>query len=737
MNEVYRIRSLFVLVIFNSIFIMQRKNENQDFMICTAPALASRLKLPVVIIPFNLEFALKKINGLELYSKTPNKSGFNLNLFNNYKICIESLSDVNKITEQNYLVILKICLYLIQFEINCEMKKCTLLKYSIKKFDLIEDCFIIDMSSLNNDYSIIIPNDNVILCEINTKVIIKARVVKVQENYIIIKPYYSRDVKILNSEENQYNIRFWSQHWPLRCCHYALNIISKCNWTEIVFPQLKTHCTDMELDIKWINPNIKENEQQKQAVKKILNKTAQPAPYIIFGPPGTGKTATVVEAICQIVRQFPTKNILMCTVSNAAADEITKRLTKNVPMNLIHRMYAPSREWGTVDKKIQPCANFVEETTIFLSKELLLRKKIIITTLISATRLIEVELRENHFSYIFIDEASQATEPDMLIPLAIMKRIEDERIESQVQIVMAGDPYQLGPVIRCRRVKHLLGKFFFKTLNMLFIYYNFIVITFITCTETSMLERLMNVCGLYKKQDEKYNPNYITKLVKNYRSHENLLHISNQLFYDNELEICGGADTQMALNWSYLPNKNFPMIFQEVRDIEIRATTRSVSNRGEVQAVMAYLDILMKSKFGKRTITSQDIGIITPFKQQQLDISHHLATKNLKDITVGTVETFQGQERNVIILSTVRSESFVHNGEEHIGLLSNPKRFNVALTRAKALIIIMGNPDVLCKDKYWKILLTYCKKHNGYISFEEMLNKDVIIKLNSNSKLYS
>lgn len=86
-----------------------------------------------------------------------------------------------------------------------------------------------------------------------------------------------------------------------------------------------------------------------------------------------------------------------------------------------------------------------------------------------------------------------------------------------------------------------------------------------------------------------------------------------------------------------------------------------------------YVDILIRTKFGKRVVTEKDIGIITPFKQQQRDISHHLAAMNLKNITVGTVETFQGQERNVMILSTVRSKIFEHNGKEHIGFLSNYK----------------------------------------------------------------
>lgn len=88
--------------------------------------------------------------------------------------------------------------------------------------------------------------------------------------------------------------------------------------------------------------------------------------------------------------------------------------------------------------------------------------------------MIGVNLWENHFSYVFIDEASQATELDMLIPLVIAnKRAKDKKTGSQAQIVIAGDPYQLGPVVCCKRVEHLLGKFFFSkiTLNVVCIFY--------------------------------------------------------------------------------------------------------------------------------------------------------------------------------------------------------------------------------------------------------------------------
>lgn len=81
-----------------------------------------------------------------------------------------------------------------------------------------------------------------------------------------------------------------------------------------------------------------------QAVERIVGRTAHPSPYLVFGPPGTGKTATIVETISQIYASNYEDKILVCTPSNAAADEITKRLIKNVPMNLIFRMFSPSRD---------------------------------------------------------------------------------------------------------------------------------------------------------------------------------------------------------------------------------------------------------------------------------------------------------------------------------------------------------------------------------------------------------
>ncbi|XP_011348599.1 putative helicase MOV-10 isoform X2 [Ooceraea biroi] len=661
---------------------MQGKEKwNSNYASCTVSQQMQLFKLPSIPIPQHLRLAMQQIWMPDVFRFSGK--------CDNYVKCIESLFQLKKIESQNYLAILKICLYLEQYVLDLEIARHKLTDHNIQKSKDLKECFIISLSSLNDNNSVIMPDDEVTLYEAVTKRAVLAKVVVVAGNDVTIKLCNPYDAAML--KHMKFDINFQSQHWPMRCCHYALMVTSHHKWIPVMYPELKPGYTYLEYDIDdWINPNISENKEQKQAVRSILNKTAHPAPYIIFGPPGTGKTATLVESICQILIQQPTTYILVCTGSNAAADEITKRLIKYVPQNIIYRMYAPSRAWSTVDKKIQPCANFVNNSTIFLAKDILLLKRIVITTLVTSIRLIGLSFRENHFSYVFIDEASQATEPEMLIPLTITSNLNEiNSAKFQAQIVIAGDPYQLGPVVHCKEIKHLYG--------------------------ISMLERLMKDCSPYKKQSGKYNPNYITKLLKNYRTHESIFHISNKEFYENELKSCGGDDTRMALDWSELPNKNFPMIFQEVLGHEERCSNMSVFNKAEVLVVVKYVNMLVGTKFGKRTLTQEDIGIITPFKQQQLEIIYQLAMIRKERIAVGTVETFQGQERPVIILST---------------------RFNVAMTRAKALMIIIGNPHVISTNKYWRLLWEYCREHGSYIPFARCpLKPRILAQLISNDEL--
>jgi helicase MOV-10 len=133
----------------------------------------------------------------------------------------------------------------------------------------------------------------------------------------------------------------------------------------------------------------------------------------------------------------------------------------------------------------------------------------------------------------------------------------------------------------------------------------------------------------------------------------------------------------------------------------------------EIKMVLNYVKILIGQNFKEKIVTENDIGIITPFSEQKRQIDYILEKEMYKEIDVGTVEFFQGQEKNIIILSSVRSEIFFHDNQSHIGFLSNPKRLNVALTRAKSLLIIVGNPIPLMMEKHWCYLLDFCKRNNA------------------------
>lgn len=224
-------------------------------------------------------------------------------------------------------------------------------------------------------------------------------------------------------------------------------------------------------------------------------------------------------------------------------------------------------------------------------------------------------------------------------------------------------------------------------------------------------------CEPYQKVNNKYNSRYIIKLIRNYRSKEAILHVPNELFYDNEL-LCDIKNdrNKITLNWTKLSHETFPIIFFAVRGEEMKTQNGSVYNKQEVAAVTDCTKKLVHAKLDGRNIKPKDIGIITPFRQQTIMIEQNLNKHKLNDIVVGTVETFQGQEREIILLSTVRSKVFHTNGENHIGFLSNPKRFNVALTRAKSLLIIIGNPVILCKDKNWKVLWQYYNNNNANVN---------------------
>lgn len=162
------------------------------------------------------------------------------------------------------------------------------------------------------------------------------------------------------------------------------------------------------------------NENQKLAVKYIIK--AHPIPYLLFGPPGTGKTRTLVAAIQQIVKTTK-KFVLLCAGSNAACDTITERLISVLCEDEIFRMHAKSVKPTNIPAKIKLVSNFKDDELKFPSLEYLYGKRVKVCTLSIAgclTRAREVDSKfdSGHFDYVIIDEAASVPEPVSLIPIA-------------------------------------------------------------------------------------------------------------------------------------------------------------------------------------------------------------------------------------------------------------------------------------------------------------------------------
>ncbi|XP_070309649.1 RNA helicase Mov10l1 isoform X2 [Odocoileus virginianus] len=433
---------------------------------------------------------------------------------------------------------------------------------------------------------------------------------------------------------------------------------------------------------EFFNPML--NENQKLAVRRILSGDCRPIPYVLFGPPGTGKTVTIIEAILQVFHALPDSRILVCAPSNSAADLVCLRLHESRVLRpgTMVRVNATCRFEETITEALRPYCRDGED--VWKAS----RFRVVITTCSSAGLFYQIGLRVGHFTHVFVDEAGQASEPECLIPLGLVSDVSG-------QIVLAGDPMQLGPVIKSR-LAMAYG------LNV------------------SMLERLMSRPVYLRDEDAfgacgAYNPLLVTKLVKNYRSHSALLALPSRLFYHRELEVCADpAVVTSLLGWEKLPRKGFPLVFHGVRGNEAReGRSPSWFNPAEAVQVMRYCCLLARSVSSQ--VSAGDIGVITPYRKQVEKIKILLRNVDLMDIKVGSVEEFQGQEYLVIIISTVRSnEDRFEDDRYFLGFLSNSKRFNVAITRPKALLIVVGNPHVLVRDPCFGALLEYCIAHGVY-----------------------
>ncbi|KNZ82274.1 Putative helicase mov-10-B.1 [Termitomyces sp. J132] len=461
-----------------------------------------------------------------------------------------------------------------------------------------------------------------------------------------------------------------------------------CAFSEerVLFPQRKhllisTHSRQTDVQLRPVNPLIGTNAAQFQAVISIVKQPPGSLPFIIFGPPGTGKTITVVEAIKQVLRANPSTRILACAPSNSATDLIAMRLRDLSPSEMF-RFYAPSRAKDQVPLELLDYAYARPDGHFSVPPMARIKRfRVVVTTCVSASFASGIGIPRGHYSHIFVDEAGQATEPEVFIAIKTMAG-------PATNIILSGDHKQLGPIIRSG-IASQLG------------------------LDVSYLERLMKRDAYNLKKGCNIS---VVKLSKNFRSHGTILKFPNEHFYDGELVQSGDAKViNSFLGSSYLPNKNFPVVFHGVRGRDDReASSPSFFNIDEILQVKTYVQALRSDR--RYRTTDNDIGVIAPYNAQCRKIRN--ALRGLADgVKVGSVEEFQGQERRIIIVSTVRSSTeFVEYDLRHtLGFVASPRRFNVAVTRAQAMLIIVGDPTVLSLDPLWRSFLNYIHHNKGWI----------------------
>ncbi|CAL1531357.1 unnamed protein product [Lymnaea stagnalis] len=437
-------------------------------------------------------------------------------------------------------------------------------------------------------------------------------------------------------------------------------------------------------DFHFFNPSL--NDRQKTAVMKVLLGQARPIPYVIFGPPGrTGKTITVVEAILQIFTQIPSSRIIACTPSNSAADLIAERLhmSQVVEQTQMVRLNGFQRSLESVPETILKYCRVADDM------EVISHYRIIVSTCTMSGEFYGLGVRSGHFTHVFIDECGQATEPECMIPVGLISG-------GDGQIILAGDPKQLGPILMSPFAK-MYG------------------------LELSFLERLM-LREAYQRDETfaehgGFNPALVTMLVNNYRSHPSIIELSSHMFYYGQLKPHAHPNrTHTLTHWELLPKTGFPVIFHGVRGEDFREkNSPSWFNPGETIQVIQYLQGVLKEG-----VNPDDVGIITPYRKQVEKIRLMIDRLGMPEVKIGSVEEFQGQEYQVVIISTVRSnEKLIGSDIRHsLGFLSNPKRFNVSITRAICMMIVVGNPLILAQDLNWRMLIKYCVDNGGYTGCE-------------------
>jgi regulator of nonsense transcripts 1 len=431
------------------------------------------------------------------------------------------------------------------------------------------------------------------------------------------------------------------------------------------------------------------NESQIEAVAAVLQRPMS----LIQGPPGTGKTVTSATLVYHLTKQNMGQ-VLVTAPSNVAVDQLTEKIaatglrvvrlasktreaTSSSVDNLCLHVMVPQAagdefsklqrlkdEIGELSERDQKKYRSLRNRT---EREILQAADVICCTCVGAG---DPRLKNFRFRQVLIDEATQAIEAEALIPIAMGAK----------QVVFVGDHCQLGPVVMCKAAAK-------------------------AGLTQSMFERLVLIGT---------RP---IRLQVQYRMHPALSEFPSNMFYEGSLQNgVTEADRQLLTTPGFTGKEDFPwpvpnkpMFFYSITGMEeISASGTSYLNRTEASYVEKVVTHLLRMG-----VTPAQIGVITPYDGQRKYVSEYmrrsgaLASALYEAIEVASVDAFQGREKDFILVSCVRSSE-----TQGIGFLSDPRRLNVALTRARLGIILLGNPRVLSKNALWAALLVHFKEYD-------------------------
>lgn len=436
------------------------------------------------------------------------------------------------------------------------------------------------------------------------------------------------------------------------------------------------------------------NSTQEEAVNKVLC-TKDVA--VVHGPPGTGKTTTLVEAIYETLHRE--NQVLVCAQSNTAVDWIAEKLVdRGVPVLRIgnptrvndkmlsftyerrfesHPAYTELwsirksiREIGHMRKasygereamrnRLSRLRDRATELEIGINEDLFASARVIASTLVSSNHRV---LSGRRFSTLFIDEAAQALEAACWIAIRKADRV-----------VFAGDHCQLPPTIKC-----------------------------IEAARGGLDETLMEKVVTNK-------PGAVSLLKVQYRMNEAIMRFSSEWFYNGQLESAPEVRQRGILDY------DTPMTWIDTSEMDFHEEFVGESfgriNKPEANLLLQELENYIL-KIGESRILNEriDFGLISPYKAQVQYLRNKVRNSSFfrpfrGQITIHTVDGFQGQERDVIFISLVRA-----NEDGQIGFLNDLRRMNVAITRARMKLVILGQAATLTRHAFYRKLMEYIQK---------------------------